>query len=60
MDMKSKKLVLLAMRINDAIDTLKLKITNIKIVNLEMFANVRIQNFKIDYILLLNSIVLCR
>lgn len=39
MDMKSKKLILFAMKMNNA-NQLKIKFTNIKIVNLEMFANV--------------------
>lgn len=46
MNAKSRKLVLHCMRINYAVDNLKIKFTKSKIVNLEMFTNVRIQNFQ--------------
>lgn len=39
MDMRSKKLILLAMNMNNAIE-LKMQFTQLKIVNLEMYANV--------------------
>lgn len=41
MDLKTKKLILLAMKINNA-NQFTLKFTRSKIVDLEMFSNVRI------------------
>lgn len=41
MDIKSKKLILLAMEMND-VNNMKLSFTYTKIVNLEMFTNVSI------------------
>lgn len=40
MDIKSKKSVLFAMRMNDAVGNIKIKLTNYTIVDLAMFANV--------------------
>lgn len=42
MDIKSKKLILLMMKLNNA-NHLKLKFTSLKTINLEMFYKVRIQ-----------------
>lgn len=49
MDIKCKKLILLIMNINSA-QQLKLKITNTKIINMEMFTNVCITLIIIYYL----------
>jgi len=52
MNMKCKKLVLMTMKMNNA-HRLTLRITPMKIVNLEMFCNVRIYTIYKEFILMI-------
>lgn len=47
MDIKSRKLILLTMKMNNANQS-KIRFTNSKIVNLEMFTQVRLTNIRIN------------